>query len=265
MGGWISFNQENQPDNVDFESMRLIKNRETSSDINYSQLDNENFNRNQNQFETETDQSSLNDKQIKEDPEILEQRKTFRELNKEVIENNPNIQALIALEKNQSNHMEIYQIFRKINKENDEFALVFAILEGYCDVCDEDRNNIMLEAAYRGDVGLVQKLYKHGINIHSRNKQGATVLHRFCVSGSIEGVKYALEFIDVNAVTNRMDTPLHWAAFGNRAEVCKVLLNTPGIEKNFKNKWGNTPLRDALDKHAHDAMEVLSDAGCAYE
>ncbi|EKX34971.1 hypothetical protein GUITHDRAFT_42184, partial [Guillardia theta CCMP2712] len=71
----------------------------------------------------------------------------------------------------------------------------------------------LCHAAHVGDVDTVRILLRQGANIDEKNYDGRTVLHIACAEGNYRMVE--------------------------------VLLNH-GADKNIKDRWGNTPLQEAI-------------------
>lgn len=84
------------------------------------------------------------------------------------------------------------------------------------------------DAAARGDVAAVEQLLKDGVNVNSKNSEGAT--------------------------------PLHWAAFKGEVAVAKILL-ARGANINAKTRKGSTPLRLATTHKKAEMVRFLERRG----
>ncbi len=84
------------------------------------------------------------------------------------------------------------------------------------------------DAALRGNVKKVEELIRSGVNVNSRNGEGAT--------------------------------PLHWAAYKGQLEVAKILLMN-GAKINDLTTKGTTPLRLAMDSKETEMIRYLTSQG----
>ncbi|EAX90664.1 hypothetical protein TVAG_142080 [Trichomonas vaginalis G3] len=107
-------------------------------------------------------------------------------------------------------------------------------------------------------------LYKFGANVKSTDNRNNTILHYFCGSGDLEGVKFALQFIDINDKAYNNFVPLHAAAYKNRFNFCEYLCTLPELDKNAKSQdVGLTPLGYAIVRNHKETVNVLKKFGCA--
>ena len=115
-----------------------------------------------------------------------------------------------------------------------------------------------LHTAVKDNGYTTQYLLENGFDVNARNSRKATALHTV-----IYNKYYALETllaapnIDINAVDDDGDTPLHCAAMLNPDEIEK-LLKIKGIKVNIKNNSKKIPL-DYLDPQ-HKAYPLLAAA-----
>jgi ankyrin repeat protein len=101
------------------------------------------------------------------------------------------------------------------------------------------------------------------------NKRGDVVLHDADLSGSLELVKYLVEYLstdyryndDLNSVLNAVDqngeTALHYAADLGSLELVIYLVHK-GIEISTKNNWGQTAYDIAKEYYYLDITKYLS-------
>ena len=86
-------------------------------------------------------------------------------------------------------------------------------------------------------------------------------LHAAAIENDMEAARWLIaNGAEVNAKTDRDNTPLHDAAAKNAAEVAKLLIDN-GAEVNAKNEDGNTPLHFAAENNAAEVAKLLIDNG----
>ena len=111
-------------------------------------------------------------------------------------------------------------------------------------------NNLLFEAAKKGCVGALDKLFAAHASRLARDRGGNTALSIAARAGRVGFVKALLA--DVSKEESRQldeanitgSTPLMQAAFGNRLEVAKLFIEA-GAEVNAVNKQGETALSAA--------------------
>lgn len=175
---------------------------------------------------------------------------------------NSNLKELRSCKKDGSNFDRIYGILSKCAKENDMKTFKYALSHGFTAIKDKDRSNLMLKAAEKGNFMLVKALHENGEDIFVRDKEGWTVLHQFCQAGNLDGVKYVIQFIDVNDTTQNRWTPLHVVAYYGRVQIAEYLCGLPMIKKNELDTRKRTPLKLAQMNCEHVVAEVLRWYGC---
>ncbi|EAX89303.1 hypothetical protein TVAG_141180 [Trichomonas vaginalis G3] len=157
----------------------------------------------------------------------------------------------------------IYNILEKALSQNNVDAVKFAVENKYTDVIYEG-NNMIMAAAEANNFNLVKFLYSGGAQIKNTSKVGGyTILHKFCQVNNVDGVKFALDFIDIND-HNNFDkwTPLHVAARWSCKEVCEFLLSNSKIDKNPLSVRDKTPLDLAKMMDNKQIETLLIDNGC---
>ncbi|EAY10148.1 hypothetical protein TVAG_088630 [Trichomonas vaginalis G3] len=176
---------------------------------------------------------------------------------------NNNTIMLRSLRKAEQNHLKIYEILENAAAQGDEQTIKVSVDENYSEVRQPEFGyNMILQAAQKGNFNLVKLLCKHGADALVRGNFSSTILHNFCSCGCLEGVKYAIVFIDVNDLDNYDNTPLHIAAIWNKPEICEFLCKQPTIKKNAKNQGNKTPLGEAIKRYNNQAIDVLRKYGC---
>lgn len=127
-----------------------------------------------------------------------------------------------------------------------EFKVELArVLEGRPDSIQV--NNQLFEAAKKGCVGSLDKLFKAHASRLARDRSGNNALSIAARTGRVSFVKALLdgatkeEQAQINQPNITGSTPLMQAAFGNRPEVAKLLIEA-GADVNVVNKQGETAL-----------------------
>ena len=116
---------------------------------------------------------------------------------------------------------------------------------------------------------LTSLLIDHGANPHERDHRGVSLLHWACACGNLETVKVLLQYIGVNATTERDGaTPLHWASAGanvrefgtgGHVDICGLLLQHEN-SKEYVNRLtfdGNSALMWAAWSGTIDTVKFL--------
>lgn len=117
------------------------------------------------------------------------------------------------------------------------------------DLPDEFGNTCLLLAAQYGAFDLIPKLLVKGVNVNSRNKDGACPLHFVCYTDTFspESAKLLIEHgANTEVIENTYGcTPLHWAASAADISLCKLLCNAGALPST-------------LDSHGCDPLAYAS-------
>jgi hypothetical protein len=98
------------------------------------------------------------------------------------------------------------------------------------------------EAAFMGDVSLIQAHIKAGTDLNQKDEYGSTPLIIATTFGKTEVARKLIEAgADVNATGGDGGTALHAAAFYCRTEIVKALL-AKGADTGVRNQYGSTAL-----------------------
>lgn len=206
-----------------------------------------------------------NDQITKFEAQIVELKKLIPEGNPAKNSNSHkdmNLDELKACKKDSKFFDKIYGLLSKCSKETDTKCLKYAVNNGYVNIKDNHGMNVILKAADKGNFLLVKSLHEAGADIYARDKDGWSVLHQFCQSGCLDGVKYSLQYIDVNDTTNNRWTPLHIIAYYGRVQCAEYLCNLNNIKKNEYDDKKRTPLKLAQMNCEHVVAEILRWYGC---
>ncbi|KAK6928229.1 Ankyrin repeat [Dillenia turbinata] len=89
---------------------------------------------------------------------------------------------------------------------------------------------------------VISHLLRKGANPHIRDQDGATPLHYAVQVGAVQTVKLLIKYkVDINAEDDEGWTPLHIAVQSRNRDIAKILL-VNGADKTRRNKDGKTPL-----------------------
>ena len=110
---------------------------------------------------------------------------------------------------------------------------------------DHDEYTPLHLAAYAGNEGCVEQMLKHDsvlAEVNAASAYGYTALHYAVLSRSAKSVEALLaraDLINVNAVNEDGNTPLHFAAhMTENSKSLKHLLNSKSIELDVRNSQG---------------------------
>ena len=127
---------------------------------------------------------------------------------------------------------------------------------------DSDKTALLADAAYKGNLHLVQFLLSQGVSAYSTLKNSkvnssGTPLHEAVRGGHVEVCRVLSQ-----AARNYIKTSdiLHYAAEASSGAVCEILIEA-GCDVNFKNRDGHTPLHLCAENLDTDVCKVLIEAG----
>jgi len=145
---------------------------------------------------------------------------------------------------------------------------------------DKDGYTPLHYAAWKGHLKVVELLLEHGANPNIQDKDGYTPLHYAAWKGHLKVVELLLEHgANPNIQKHDGETPLHLAVWEGHLKVVELLLEhgaNPNIQENkygytplhdavnrcLKNKFGRTPLHFTVSRyHVVDVVRVLLDHG----
>ncbi|XP_052568503.1 ankyrin repeat and death domain-containing protein 1A isoform X3 [Peromyscus californicus insignis] len=142
-------------------------------------------------------------------------------------------------------------------------ALDFLVGSG-CDhsVKDKGGNTALHLAASQGHVAVLQRLVDIGLDLEEQNEEGLTALHAAAEGGiHADCVRLLLSAgSNVNALTQKKLSCLHYAALGGSEDVSRALIKAGGCT-NVADKRQQTPLHLAAEHAWQDVAEMLLIAG----
>lgn len=119
----------------------------------------------------------------------------------------------------------------------------------------------LLRAVESGDVSMLEKLIRAGLDVNHVGEAGWTPLMVAAFNGR-EGS--ALVLIQAGAIVNARDkaryTPLHWAAMNGYVDVTELLLRKAALV-NAQNDFGWTPLLHGAGRGHEGVVRTLLDGG----
>ncbi|CAJ1948218.1 unnamed protein product [Cylindrotheca closterium] len=118
-------------------------------------------------------------------------------------------------------------------------------------------------ACYNGHLEIVKLLIlEKGADVHAKDEDGETLLHKACEMGHLEVVKFLLEQgADVHAKNKYGSTPLYLPCHNGHLEVVKLLAIDKGAEVRVKDKYDKTPLHHASYNGHLEVAKVLFEKG----
>jgi len=123
---------------------------------------------------------------------------------------------------------------------------------------DDSDHTFIVEAAGQGQLGIVKSLVRDGIDINTKDLAGMTALHRACLGGHDDIVRFLVEVdgIALSAQDTKRDTPLIQAAAIGHETIVRLLLGKGDVDPNTQTRRGETALIRAAG-NGHEAVVRL--------
>lgn len=125
-----------------------------------------------------------------------------------------------------------------------------------CNAPDTTNSNTpLIWAASAGNIEAVVLLLNKKVSIDTKGYIGATACSRASRGGHREVLKVLLEAsADVNIPNDKMQYPLHFAAFKKHPEIVKLLLDYSATNLLVLDRKGRTPAEDTSDESIRDSI-----------
>jgi len=114
---------------------------------------------------------------------------------------------------------------------------------------DDSGNTPLIWAADSGQINVVQMLLSIGVDSNVRGFLGTTAVSRACRRGDVPVLRCLLRASDMSSIdtpNEKMQTPLHFAAFKLHPEAVDVMLEH-GASTTVMDRKGRTPAEDTSD------------------
>ena len=132
------------------------------------------------------------------------------------------------------------------------FDVTVSSIEIHNDVVDRFH-----DAAYKGDVSLVESLLQKGVPVDRVDRHYLTALFYAARSNRTDVIRLLLQKgADVNKRDNIGNTPVHWAALNDSTEAIAVLIEY-GASINITNDKGQKPIDWARGDGSEAAVRML--------
>ena len=160
-----------------------------------------------------------------------------------------NTRKLRELPLTEDNFYEIFKILTKASREDDQYTIKVAVDEKYCNVRTSKLDyDSLLFAALKGENKLARYLVKYGANPRTKSRNLDTILKLYTMRNDLEGVKFAIEFIDINSQDDLGNAALHYSVYNNNYEITKFLISQPGANLFVSNKGKMTSTHNEILK-----------------
>ena len=110
----------------------------------------------------------------------------------------------------------------------------------------ESGNTPLIWAADAGHEAAVKVLLRKGVSCNLKGFLGATAVARACRAGHVSALAALLEApgVDVNLANDKMQSPLHFAAFKKQPAAVDLMLAHPTCNPFVLDRKGRTPAED---------------------
>jgi len=127
---------------------------------------------------------------------------------------------------------------------------------------DDSDHTFIVEASGQGQLGIVQSLIRDGIDINTKDTKGMTALHRACLGGHDDIVRFlvGVDHIALSAQDADGVTPLIQAAGSGHETIVRLLLEMGDVDANAQSKYG-TALMWAAENGHETVVRLLLERG----
>ena len=133
-------------------------------------------------------------------------------------------------------------------------------------VFDHLKQNEIYVAANKNHSECILILAKAGVDVNARNEQGYTALHVAAAEGCAQSVRELIKIMDhesINAKNKSMFTALNRTVEKEQTECLEILLQSPQVDINAVDNYGQTTLHLAVMKQNRKHVEMLIKAGAS--
>lgn len=117
----------------------------------------------------------------------------------------------------------------------------------------------LLNAAYMGDIELMERILKTNCDKDYRDPLGGTALHVAVFRDNTEAIRLLVRYgFDINAISRYHGyTPLHYCVWTNSVNSARLLVAL-NADRNIKDADGYTPLEKASREGKRDIAIILA-------
>jgi len=137
-----------------------------------------------------------------------------------------------------------------------DFAALEAMSKEELEMADATGNTPLIWAADAGQTKVVEFLMASGVGLNTRGYLGNTAVSRACRRGHDTVLKALLTAegrVDLDEPNDKMQSPLHFAAFKLNPEAVKLMLSA-GASTTSLDRKGRTPAEDTSDESIREMI-----------
>ncbi|KAK7093215.1 E3 ubiquitin-protein ligase MIB2-like [Littorina saxatilis] len=161
---------------------------------------------------------------------------------------------------NRDDGSEMSQLFYAINRGDAEAVQAVCMADTELLKQTHKGMTLMMVACHEGQRDVINTLLDLGADLDQQGDQGNTAL-----GAALEGKKQSIALLllergaGVNAVNSKQRTMVHLAAYNDLGEALRQIISK-GADVNRTDKYGDSPLHDAIEKNNDDAIDALMEA-----
>lgn len=142
------------------------------------------------------------------------------------------------------------------------FELIQILIEAGANVNigdpEKDCMTPLINACQKGNIDIIRFLLDSGADINLECKQGYTPLINACSCKKIDVIRLLIDRgADVNLSSFDDENPLLIAVKSGNSEIVEILLQSPAIDLNVIDLYGDTPLKYTIDVGNFDITQIL--------